>query len=85
MKLSKSRFVAGCQCLKRLYWQVHEPELLEKPGAAVTGLRSDDCVFRLDDVAAFIHIPIMGHYKSNSYLFTLLISVTSFPQPQLRG
>ena len=27
IKLSKSRFVAGCQCLKRLYWQVHEPEL----------------------------------------------------------
>jgi hypothetical protein len=27
MKLSKSRFVAGCQCLRRLYWQVHEPEL----------------------------------------------------------
>ena len=27
MKISKSRFVAGVQCLKRLYWQVHEPEL----------------------------------------------------------
>ncbi|HEV2496033.1 MAG TPA: hypothetical protein VG204_23630 [Terriglobia bacterium] len=25
--LSKSRFVAGCQCVKRLYLQVHEPEL----------------------------------------------------------
>ena len=26
--ISKSRFIAGCQCLKRLYWQVREPELL---------------------------------------------------------
>lgn len=25
--LSKSKFVAGCQCLKRLYLQAHEPEL----------------------------------------------------------
>ena len=34
MKLSKSRFVAGCQCLKRLYWQVHTRELAVKPDAA---------------------------------------------------
>jgi hypothetical protein len=34
IKLSKSRFVAGCQCLKRLYWQVHEPELAAEPDAA---------------------------------------------------
>jgi len=27
MKISKSRFVAGVQCLKRLYWQVHKPDL----------------------------------------------------------
>lgn len=27
MKISKSQFVSGLQCLKRLYWQVHEPEL----------------------------------------------------------
>jgi hypothetical protein len=27
IKLSKSRYVAGVQCLKRLYWRVHEPEL----------------------------------------------------------
>ena len=27
VKISKSKFVAGVQCLKRLYWQVHEPEL----------------------------------------------------------
>jgi predicted RecB family nuclease len=34
MKLSKSKFVAGCQCLKRLYWQVHQPELAAQPDAA---------------------------------------------------
>src|ERR1019366_5117363 len=27
IRLSKSRFVAGVQCLKRLYLQVHQPEL----------------------------------------------------------
>ena len=27
MLLNKSRFVAGCQCLKRLYLQAHAPEL----------------------------------------------------------
>jgi hypothetical protein len=27
VNLSKSRFAAGVQCLKRLYWQVHSPEL----------------------------------------------------------
>jgi len=25
--LSKSKFVAGVQCLKRLYWQVYQPDL----------------------------------------------------------
>ncbi|MGH9739253.1 MAG: DUF2779 domain-containing protein [Candidatus Acidiferrales bacterium] len=34
IKLSKSRFVAGCQCLKRLYLQIHEPELALAPDAA---------------------------------------------------
>src|SRR5438876_12172842 len=34
MKISKSKFVAGCQCLKRLYLQVHEPELGAEPDAA---------------------------------------------------
>jgi predicted RecB family nuclease len=38
MKLSKSRFVAGCQCLKRLYFQVHQPELAEQPGAAAEAI-----------------------------------------------
>src|SRR6266700_3465510 len=27
MRISKSKFVAGVQCLKRLYFQVHRPEL----------------------------------------------------------
>lgn len=37
-KLSKSRFVAGCQCLKRLYWQVHQPELAAQPDAATEAI-----------------------------------------------
>src|SRR6201987_5573304 len=31
VKISKSKFVAGMQCLKRLYWEVHEPELGAAP------------------------------------------------------
>jgi hypothetical protein len=31
MRISKTKFVAGCQCLKRLYLQVHEPELAAEP------------------------------------------------------
>jgi hypothetical protein len=38
VKLSKSRFVAGCQCLKRLYLQVHEPELAAEPDGAVSAI-----------------------------------------------
>jgi predicted RecB family nuclease len=38
MRISKSRFVAGCQCLKRLYWQVHEPELGAEPDAATEAI-----------------------------------------------
>ena len=34
MRISKSKFVAGCQCVKRLYWQVHEPRLRAEPDAA---------------------------------------------------
>ena len=34
MRISKSKFVAGCQCVKRLYCQVHEPELAVEPDAA---------------------------------------------------
>jgi predicted RecB family nuclease len=33
MRISKSKFVAGVQCVKRLYWQVHEPELAAEPDA----------------------------------------------------
>ncbi len=28
-RLSKSRFVAGCQCHKLLWWRVHEPKAEE--------------------------------------------------------
>jgi predicted RecB family nuclease len=37
-RISKSRFVAGCQCLKRLYFQVHEPELAAEPDAAAEAI-----------------------------------------------
>jgi len=38
MRISKSKFVAGCQCVKRLYWQVHEPELAAQPDAAAEAI-----------------------------------------------
>ena len=38
MRISKSKFVAGCQCVKRLYWQVHEPELAAEPDAATEAI-----------------------------------------------
>ena len=38
VRLSKSKFVAGCQCLKRLYWQVHEPQLAAQPDAAAEAI-----------------------------------------------
>jgi predicted RecB family nuclease len=37
-KLSKSRFVAGCQCLKRLYLQVHQPTLVAEPDEATEAI-----------------------------------------------
>jgi hypothetical protein len=38
MRISKSIFVAGVQCLKRLYWQVHEPELAAEPDTATQAI-----------------------------------------------
>jgi predicted RecB family nuclease len=37
-RLSKSKFVAGCQCLKRLYLQVHDPELAAEPDEATEAI-----------------------------------------------
>ncbi len=34
MRISKSKFMAGVQCLKRLYLQVHEPERAAQPNGA---------------------------------------------------
>ena len=34
IELSKSKFMAGRQCLKRLHFQVHQPELAAQPDAA---------------------------------------------------
>jgi predicted RecB family nuclease len=36
--ISKSRFLAGCQCLKRLYLQVHQPELAPAAVGAVEAI-----------------------------------------------
>jgi hypothetical protein len=41
MRISKSKFVSGVQCFKRLYWQVHEPQLAAEPGAAAEAGQSD--------------------------------------------
>jgi predicted RecB family nuclease len=38
MRISKSRFMAGRQCLKRLYLQTHEPELASEPDAAAEAI-----------------------------------------------
>jgi hypothetical protein len=38
IKLTKSRFLADRQCLKRLYWQVNEPELAAEPDAAAQAI-----------------------------------------------
>jgi predicted RecB family nuclease len=38
LRISKSKFIAGVQCLKRLYWQVHQPELAAVPEAAVEAI-----------------------------------------------
>ncbi len=38
MKISKSKFVAGVQCLKRLYLLVHDPKCGTQPDAAVQGI-----------------------------------------------
>lgn len=38
MKISKSKFCAGVQCLKRLYLLIHEPELAAKPESAAEAI-----------------------------------------------
>ena len=38
MRISKSEFVAGCQCLKRVYFQVHQPELAAERDAAAEAI-----------------------------------------------
>src|SRR5690242_5423745 len=40
-RLSKSRFAAGLQCHRRLWWQVHEPGALELEPDAATGALFD--------------------------------------------
>jgi hypothetical protein len=38
VRISKSKFVAGFQCLKRLYLQVHQPELATQPDSAAEAI-----------------------------------------------
>ncbi len=38
IRISKSKFVAGVQCLKRLYFQVHQPEFATEPDAAAEAI-----------------------------------------------
>src|ERR1035438_2673169 len=38
MRISKSKFVAGVQCLKRLYWQAHAPDLAAEPDPATEAI-----------------------------------------------
>jgi predicted RecB family nuclease len=38
IRLSKSKFVAGSQCLKRLYLQVHDPKLAAEPDEATEAI-----------------------------------------------
>jgi len=38
MRISKSKFMAGVQCLKRLYLQVHEPELATQPDGTIDAI-----------------------------------------------
>ena len=37
-RISKTKFIAGVQCLKRLYWQVHEQELAAEPELAAEAI-----------------------------------------------
>jgi hypothetical protein len=36
--ISKSRFLAGRQCLKRLYFEVHQPDLAAEPDGAAEAI-----------------------------------------------
>jgi hypothetical protein len=34
MRIARSKFVAGIQCVERLYWQVHKPQVAAKPNGS---------------------------------------------------
>jgi hypothetical protein len=38
IRISKSGYIAGVQCLKRLYWQVRSPELAAEPTAVAEAI-----------------------------------------------
>jgi predicted RecB family nuclease len=58
MRISKSKFVAGAQCLKRLYLQVHQPELAAEPDASGYGIMEQG-----NDVGRLAHQLFPGGVK----------------------
>jgi len=55
MRISKSKFVAGVQCLKRLYFQVHQPELAAEPDASTHAVMDQG-----QEVATHNALPLFG-------------------------
>ena len=73
-RLSKSKFLAGCQCLKRLYLQVHEPELAAEPDAA-----ADAIIEQGREVGLLAHQMFPGGVSAESFLITHFVSSSSNP------
>ena len=53
MHLSKSRFVAGVQCLKRLYLQVHRPDLAAEPDEGAIAIMEQGKLVGIEAQKAF--------------------------------
>ena len=67
--LSKSRFIAGVQCLKRLNLQIHHPELAEMPDESTLamlqqGQEVGDVVSRLGEQGQAVGADA-GHHQEN--------------------
>jgi hypothetical protein len=73
IKLSKSRFIAERHCLKRLYLQVHEPELAAEPDAAA------DAIIEPGREVGLLAHRISGWGISRSFLITHFVSSSSNP------
>jgi len=53
MRLSKSRFVAGVQCLKRLYLQVYRPDLAAEPDEGAVAIMEQGQLVGIEAQKAF--------------------------------